>query len=343
MGIYSRDYLREDYGSHGGGWTSIGVIKWIIIVNVAVLVLQVVWQGEYDRQITFPVQGDAKTIQQAAEEIDRVPHIEVVEVIPSGDGEADIVAMSRERGPVVNHWLALDRSAIFKGQIWRLLTYEFLHDHGSPWHLFFNMLALFFAGRKVGNHYGPREFLLFYLFSGILSGLLSVFWYELFGIPGWSAVGASGSVAAVFLLYALNWPFDVWRIMGIIPVQAMWLAIFVAIYDIFPMLNQLGGDRYGDGVAHSAHVGGMVFALLYQRRNWRIEPFLTKFRLSDWKRRIRPRSKLRVYQPTTDDIDWERRVDELLQKVAEHGEASLTDSERAILVDASRRYKQRNQ
>ena len=45
MGIYSRDYLREDYGPHRGGWTSIAVIKWLIIVNVAVFVLQVVWQG----------------------------------------------------------------------------------------------------------------------------------------------------------------------------------------------------------------------------------------------------------------------------------------------------------
>lgn len=341
MGIYSRDYLREDYGPHRGGWTSIDVIKWLIIVNVAVFVLQVVWQGEFIHRTEVPIEGDPDYVQQTAEEIKRWPGIVSVEVAWKGEREAVIAVMRRDEGPVINEWLALDRSAVFKGQVWRVLTYEFLHDHGSPWHLFFNMLFLYMAGRKVGDFYGPRELLLFYLVAGGISGLLSVFWYEFFGVSGWSAVGASGSVAAVFLLYALNWPFDVWRIMGIIPIQAMWLAIIVAIYDIFPILTELGGNSYGDGVAHSAHLGGMVFALLYQRRDWRLEPFLTRFRLSDWKRRVRPRSKLRVYQPTTEDVDWERRVDELLQKVAEHGEASLTESERAILVDASQRYKQR--
>lgn len=326
MGIYSRDYLREDYSPHQGSWTSLDVIKWLIIVNVAIFVLQVAWQGDFVRTQEFS-RAEARAYGM------KVPD----------DGTEKVLVPVAYHGPVLNEWLALDRSAIFKGQIWRLLTFEFLHAHDSPWHLFWNMLALYFAGRKVGDHYGPREFLLFYLVAGALSGLVSVFWYEVFGRVGWMAVGASGSVAAVFLLYALNWPFDVWRIMGIIPVQAMWLAIILAIYDIFPLLSQMGAGGDTDHVAHSAHVGGMVFALLYQRRNWRLEPFLTRFRLSDWKRRVRPRTKLRVYQPkATDDIDWESRVDELLQKVAEHGEASLTDSERAILMEASQRYKRRN-
>lgn len=299
MGIYSRDYLRDD--EHGGGAPrDFDAIKWIIIVNVAVFVLQVVWQHD----VTLEFGGIATSVRE----------------------------------PVINGWLALDASAIFGGQVWRLLTYEFLHNHHDQWHLFFNMLGLFFAGRKVEAYYGPREFLFFYLTSGILSGIFTVFWFAAMGPAGWSAIGASGAVAAVFILYALHWPFDVWRIFFFLPVQAMWLAILYAVSDLYPMLAQLGGSRdHYDGVAHSAHVGGMLFALFYQRREWRIAPLFDRIRVGGVKRVFKPRTKLRVFEPET-PADPEARLDELLAKIAAKGEASLTDAERAELVAISRRY-----
>lgn len=312
MGIYNRDYLRDDYGRPGGAWANADVIKWLIIVNVAVFVLQVVW--------TRPAS-------------------------PEDLGLSTEVALPEElqgfRVPVIDDWFALDRTAIFGGQIWRLLTYEFLHSRYDVWHLFFNMLFLYLAGRKVEDYYGPREFLLFYLAAGVISGIFSVFWYEAMSDENWSAIGASGAVAAVLIVYALHWPYDVWRIFFFIPVYAMWIAIFAAIFDVYPMLLQLGGDAAVDGVAHSAHVGGMLFALLYQRRNWRIDPLVGRLRIADLKRRLRPNTKLRVYHPES-AVDLDTRVDELLAKVAEHGESSLTDSERAELVEASRRYRNRS-
>lgn len=307
MGIYNREYLRDDYGRPGGAWHNADVIKWLIIVNVAVFVLQVVWQTDVPFRYELP---DGQEVEETI------------------------------RGPVINQWLALDRTAIFGGQIWRLLTYEFLHDDAGVWHLFFNMLFLYLAGRKVEDFYGPREFLFFYLAAGILSGIFSVGWYEVMGHQGWTAIGASGAVAAVMIVYALHWPYDIWRIMFVIPVYAMWIAILFVIFDVYPMLREIGGNPTGDGVAHSAHVGGMLFAFLYQRRGWRIDPLVSRVRLADWKRRLRPKAKLRVYQPDSAP-DLEARVDELLAKVAEHGEASLTDEERAELVEASRRYRNR--
>lgn len=298
MGIYSRDYLREERGGRGG-WRDFDAVKWLIIVNVAVFVLQVVWQR------------------------------------PTGTFLGRVFSE-----PVINEWLALDRSAIFGGQVWRLLTYEFLHDHNGPGHVFFNMLLLYFAGRKVEAYYGPREFLLFYLAAGTLSGVFTVFWYQWMGPVGWSTIGASGAVAAVFIIYALHWPYDVWRLFFVLPVQVMWLAIFYAAYDIFPMLAQLGGAEESDGVARSAHVGGMLFALVYQRRDWRLSNAFERLRVGDLKRAIKPRKRLRLYEPES-TADLEARVDELLAKVAEHGEASLTDAERAELVAASRRYRNR--
>lgn len=306
MGIYSRDYLREDNVRGGGGsgaWRDFDAIKWIIIVNVAVFILQVVWQHDVTRELA----GEVFTIRE----------------------------------PMINSWLVLDRSAIFGGQIWRLLTYEFLHNHLDQWHLFFNMLGLFFAGRKVEAYYGPREFLFFYLGAGIISGLFTVMWYSVMGPAGWEAVGASGAVAAVFIVYALHWPFDVWRIFFFLPVQAMWLAIIYAVADIYPMLAQIGGgSQFYDGVAHSAHVGGMLFALIYQRRDWRVSSLLDRVKIADVRRAIKPKAKLRVFEPEI-PVDPEARLDELLAKVAEHGESSLSESERAELVAFSRRFKNR--
>jgi membrane associated rhomboid family serine protease len=312
MGIYSRDYIREDYGPRGGVWRDANVVKWLIIVNVAVFVLQLVWQE-----------------------------------VPPEFAAVGLDPLSAEYGgysvPAINRWLALDRSAVFGGQVWRLLTYEFLHDDGSVWHIFVNMYLLYIAGRKVEDYYGSREFLLFYLTAGVLSGLFSVFWFEGFGHPGWSAIGASGAVAGVFIVYALYWPRDVIYVMGVIPVQVMWLAIIDVVWDLFPMLRQIGLGDPGDGIAHSAHVGGMLFAFLYQKRDWRVAHWVPTLSWADWKRkfRIRPRTKLRVYEPRESEADFKERVDATLQKMHEQGEASLSDDERALLMEASRRFRNR--
>jgi membrane associated rhomboid family serine protease len=309
MGIYSRDYLRDDYGDRQGPWRDFDPIKWLIIVNVAVFVLQVVWQHPVSHKFENPEGG--------------IEQIEMLE-------------------PVLDTWFALDASALFGGQIWRFLTYEFLHSTGSIWHLVFNMYFLYLAGRKVEQYYGPREFLFFYLAAGVLSGVFSALWYTKFGQPGWSAIGASGAVAAVFIVYALYWPHDVFYMMGVIPVQAMWLAIFDVVLDVHPLLLDLGGRSSHDGVAHSAHVGGMIFALLYQQRGWRVTSLFDRVRIGRGvKRALKPKAKLRVYEPETPPVDLDSRVDELLAKVAQQGEASLTEAERAELVAASRKYRDR--
>ena len=82
----------------------------------------------------------------------------------------------------------------------------------------------------------------------------------------------------------------------------------------------------------------MLFALFYQRRNWRLAPLFERLRMPNLKRALKPKPKLRVYEPEA-PADLEGRVDELLAKVAEQGEASLTDEERAELMAASRRYR----
>jgi membrane associated rhomboid family serine protease len=310
MGIYSRDYLREDYSPHGGSWSGQGVLKWLIIVNAVVFVIQVV---------------------ATRREVQPVP----VEWGPDFAGQTQETTVS-----YLEEWFSLDPQKVRHGQIWRLATYDFLHHRYGIWHLIFNMWMLYMAGQRVADFYGPREFLWFYVTAGFVSGIVFVLWSLYFGNLS-PAIGASGAVVAVVILYALNWPDDVWCIFGLIPVKVIWIAIITAAVDLHPMLLELGGEDFNDGIAHSAHVGGMLFALAYQRRNWRLEPLLTRFKKPDLKRALRSKAKLRVYQPEVDPRDFERRVDELLQKVAEQGESSLNDTERELLMEASRRYRNR--
>src|SRR2546423_845667 len=66
--------------------------------------------------------------------------------------------------------LILDVQAVLHGEVWRLLSYAFLHDIENPWHIVFNMLALYLFGRDVEDAYGPREFVAVYLLAAVLGG-----------------------------------------------------------------------------------------------------------------------------------------------------------------------------
>src|SRR5437016_6274991 len=66
--------------------------------------------------------------------------------------------------------LILDVQAVLHGEVWRLLTYAFLHTTASLWHIVFNMLLLYYFGRDVEDWYGPREFLAVYLVAAVLGG-----------------------------------------------------------------------------------------------------------------------------------------------------------------------------
>ena len=179
-------------------------------------------------------------------------------------------------------------------------------------------------------------------------------WGWLTGIPG-IAIGASGAAVSVMIVYALHWPNERWYIWGIIPVPVIVLATIGAALDLWPMLQQLQQRGVGDGVAHSAHVGGMIFGFLYVKNRWRIlgagggrSQFRSRSSMGNWKRLFRQRPKLKVHRPLSEErtaetvpADVEARLDQLLEKITSQGEASLNDEERHFLADASRRYRNR--
>jgi membrane associated rhomboid family serine protease len=217
---------------------------------------------------------------------------------------------------------------------YQLLTYGFLHASNDLWHIVLNMLGLFFFGREVEMRYGRREYLLFYLVGIVFAGLV----WTIAEIPDGSrsiSIGASGGVTAVVILFAFNFPFRTVLFMFFLPMP-MWVAAV-----IFVGLDAYGAVNRSGGVAFSAHLGGALFAFLYYKWGGRLERlFPDGFALP----RLRPRPKLRVHDPgVEEDVSTDSRVDEILKKIQEHGQDSLTPAERQILEEASREYQKRRQ
>jgi hypothetical protein len=132
------------------------------------------------------------------------------------------------------------------------------------------------------------------------------------------------------------------RIWGIIPIEVRWIVGFYLIVDLFPVLSSIGGRINFDGVAHSAHLGGLAFGYCYFRFQWRFERMFSVFKSSSEARNAKKRiarGNLKLYEPP-DNLD--EHVDRILEKISVSGEASLTEEEREILKAASHRYKKRS-
>lgn len=139
--------------------------------------------------------------------------------------------------------------------IWQPFTYMFVHSGFS--HLLFNMLGLFFFGTQVEQEMGSYEFLLFYLLTGTLAGVLSLGIYLFSGNYMVFLLGASGAVFSVLLAFATYYPNARIYIFGVLPIRA---AILVVVYTGIELLSQMFGGR---NIAHLTHLAGFLFAYLY--------------------------------------------------------------------------------
>lgn len=141
-------------------------------------------------------------------------------------------------------------------QVWQLVSYSFLH--GSVMHLLFNMFALYMFGSDLERLFGPRFFLGYYFASVLAAALCHLLVTGLMGAPAVPTVGASGGVFG--LLLGFGWYFPRRTVVLIIPPIPMPARVFVALYGALELF--LGVSGYGQGVAHFAHLGGMLGGLL---------------------------------------------------------------------------------
>lgn len=134
--------------------------------------------------------------------------------------------------------------------------------HATFFHILFNMYALWLFGSVLERQWGPVKFLIFYLVCGLAAGLA-----HLLLVPTGAALGASGAVMGLLAAFAFTYPNVQFFIIPIpFPIKAKWLAIGYAAIDLF------GGISGGGGIAHFAHLGGMVMGvilMLIWRKNGR--------------------------------------------------------------------------
>ena len=151
---------------------------------------------------------------------------------------------------------------------WQILSYGFLH--GNLAHLLFNMLALVMFGSQLEYTWGPKRFLTYFLVCVGGAGLcqLAVVWWTVSqgGMP-YPTVGASGGVFGLLLAYGMLFPHQ--RVMLLIPPIPMKARTLVLVYGAIELFLGITGTQ--SGVAHFAHLGGMLFGWLLIRY-WRGQP-----------------------------------------------------------------------
>lgn len=152
-------------------------------------------------------------------------------------------------------------------QIWQLVSYSFLH--GNFAHILLNMYGLWLFGTRMEFVWGPKAFALYYFFCVIGAGLVQLFvsTHNAMGGGIYPTLGASGGVFGVLLAFGLTFPNE--RLMLIFPpviLKAKWLVVIYGAIELFA-----GVTGTAEGVAHFAHLGGMLFGYLLLRY-WRHHP-----------------------------------------------------------------------
>ena len=238
---------------------------------------------------------------------------------------------------LVSEWLAFRPDHVLT-RPWGALTYMFVHAGFG--HLFFNMLALFFFGPPLESRWGGREFFQYYLICG-LGGVLLSFLFAPNGV-----VGASAACYGLMLAFAMSWPDAPIYIWGIFPVQAKWLMTGLFVMTLVYAFGGAGG-----GVAHLAHLGGIVTGFLYLKAGWRPRAQLAALKQKSARaaRRLAivPRDEEALAAEALRSGSWGTAaegelldaVDRVLDKISAEGMSALTADERRLLDEVSRRHR----
>ena len=255
---------------------------------------------------------------------------------------------------------------------YQLVTYLFMH--GSFMHLFFNMFAVWMFGTVMERVWGPKRFLIYYLVCGIGAGIIqegvqyinyaneNLAAYDFVMTSSgritteaylnlWTTVGASGAVYAILLAFGMTFPNERMFIIPFpFPIKAKWLIGGYIVIEVWSALN-----TPGDGIAHMAHLGGMLFGFLlirYWRKHPNIEQRFNGQNGFFQQMKKQYENKLRNtfhYQPSTETPRWEEHkekeedsarqaeIDAILDKIRKSGYDSLTKEEKKKLFEQSNR------
>jgi membrane associated rhomboid family serine protease len=155
-------------------------------------------------------------------------------------------------------WPLQPIEGVMNFHLWQIVTYAFLHDTGNITHLLFNMLGLWMFGAEIERYVGPRRLLTCYFASVITAALTQLFVPILFGAAPGLTIGASGGVFGLLLAYAFMFPTR--KVIPLIPPIPMPAWLFATLYAGIELFLGVTGTL--SGIAHFAHLGGMVGSAL---------------------------------------------------------------------------------
>jgi membrane associated rhomboid family serine protease len=251
---------------------------------------------------------------------------------------------------VLNMWFALNPiSEGFNFQIWQLITYQFMHGGFS--HILFNMFALWMFGMEIENIWGSQKFLIYYLVCGVAAGLAQLFISPLYSSPA-VTIGASGAIFGVMIAFAMLFPDRHIFLYFLIPIRAKYLIGFLFILEIFWI-----GDA-GSNVAHLAHLGGALAGFVFIMFDKSIDvPLKRMLNISGYRRnstfnnpfsglsdKFKKRSQ-NIEDANYYDINHKKEgeeitqaeIDAILDKISQSGYQNLSEREKKILFEASKK------
>ena len=294
MGIHNRPYWREGSDANEASPLSVGlppigrVVKYLVIINVAVYVVQMVL----------------------------------------------------ERRASTAGWMSnwFGASAWGWWQIWRYITFQFLHSPDDFWHIVMNMLGLYLLGSPLEQRWGGRKFLWFYLGCGAVAGITYVAVSAAVGglteqVP---IVGASGGVFAILLACAVLFP-QFRLIFLFFPVAIRLAALIIFGGMVLLVLKTVLAGQYNQPQFWSqvCHLGGAGAAAVYIWLLPRVSDFQLRRAFSRGTAPGSGRWKRRMARMAAEQAE----IDRILEKIHEQGVASLTRQEQKKLRDATRRQK----
>ena len=233
------------------------------------------------------------------------------------------------RGYLIGLGSLIPSYTFFGGQVWRLATYMFIH--GGPFHLAFNMLALWMFGVELEQYWGSRKFTVFYFAAGIGAGLFSlllIFSPAMRFVP---IVGASGAILGILTMYAYYFPDRTLLMFFVFPMPVRLAVAVIGLISLVLSMGTLGG------IAHITHLGGIVVALLYIRFNRPVSAWLDSQRRHHRERQMRSNAEDNARR----DRYFRDVIDPILAKLSKSGMDSLTKQEKKLLFEASRKDRKR--
>jgi membrane associated rhomboid family serine protease len=229
---------------------------------------------------------------------------------------------------------------------WQLFTYMFIH--GGFWHLLLNMLALWMFGMELEHLWGSKRFLFYYLLCGLGGGVTNLLAAQLLGQAA-PTVGASGAVFGILVAFGILFPDRPIYLYFLLPIRAKF---FVLLYIGLELFSGVTGTA--DGIAHFAHLGGAATGIIYLLAVMKVQIFRQKPRVEVGgtsgpfnQERYSPTGDriqearfydIRTGKPPADEAEVTQEViDAILDKIGRAGYQSLSDDEKRILNEASKK------